>query len=224
MWQRIRLPRMDWSRDLGEISNTGQFSHISLQVQEASPRGITSGRAAHALFTRQELTKDEYGVGVHPWLDCTSEGEDDVILPEGDEVKEATLLFMRNSTSIALSTTVGSMEVRMTSLLEGKAGPLQNSPSRLPGIHPVGWWGRPSSRLVYWWLIMLSIVNGMLEQYESRCKYHMGNAEALNGPQLWEMVQLVQNCLNGPIGPKLSKWSKMVRNDQMVQNGQNRQK
>ena len=117
---------------LGVNFNMGQTPHISLQVQEASPNGIKSRRAAHALFTRQESTKDEYGVGVHPWLDCTSEGEDDVILPEGDEVKEASLLFTRKSTQIALSTTVGSLEVRMRALLEGKAGPLKKLSSRLP--------------------------------------------------------------------------------------------
>ena len=121
---------------LGDNFNTGQTPHITLQVQEASSNGIKSGRAAHALFTRQELAKDKYGVGVLPWLDCTAEGEDDVVMPDGDEVKEAMMLFMRMSTSIALSTTVGSLEVRMRSLLEGKAGPLKNSPHVFPKFTP----------------------------------------------------------------------------------------
>ena len=117
---------------LAENYNTGQTPHISLQVQEASPNGIKSGRAAHALFTRQELPNDGYGVGVLAWLDCTAEGEEDVILPEGDEVKEATIMMMRKSTVAALSTTVASLEVRMRSLVEGKAGPLRNPPHVFP--------------------------------------------------------------------------------------------
>ena len=76
------------------------------------------------------MTKDEHGVGILPWLDCAAEGDDDVILPDCDEMKEATLLFMRKSTSIALSTTVGSLEVRMRSL------PLKNSPHVIPEFTP----------------------------------------------------------------------------------------
>ena len=121
---------------LGENANCATTPHISLQVHEAASNGIKLGRAAYALFTRQELVKDGYGVGVIPWLDCTAEGEDEVILPDGDEVKEATMRFMRKSTSAALSTTVGSLEVRMRSLLEGRLAPLKNPPQVFPEFVP----------------------------------------------------------------------------------------
>ena len=75
-------------------------------------------------------------MAVIPWLDCTAEGEEDVILPDGDEVKEATLRLMRKSTAAALSTTVASIEVRMRTLLEGKAGPLKNPPHVFPEFSP----------------------------------------------------------------------------------------
>ena len=121
---------------LGENANTLHTPHISLQVHEASPNGTKSGRAAHALFTRKELPKDEYGVGVLAWLDCSAEGEDDVILPDGDEVKEATLRLMRMSTAAALSTMAANLEVRMRTLLEGKARPLSNPPHVFPEFSP----------------------------------------------------------------------------------------
>ena len=94
---------------------------------------MRAGRAAHALFTRQELASDGYRVGCLAWLDCTAEGEDDVIIPGGDEIKEATLLFMRNSTAVALSTTVASIETRIRALVEGQA--VQGK--KLPHVFPV---------------------------------------------------------------------------------------
>ena len=121
---------------LGENANTLQTPHISLQVHEASPNGTKSGRAAHALFTRKELPKDDYGVGVLAWLDCSAEGEEDVILPDGDEVKEATLMLMRRSTAAALSTMAANLEVRMKALVEGKARPLSNPPHVFPEFAP----------------------------------------------------------------------------------------
>ena len=121
---------------LGENANSSHTPHITLQVQEASPNGVKAGRAGHALFSRQELANDGYGVGVLPWLDCTAEGEDDVILPEADEVKEATIRFLRDSTAAALSTTVASMEVRVRALLDGKGAPLRNPPHVFPEFSP----------------------------------------------------------------------------------------
>ena len=118
---------------LGDKSNCLQTPHISLQVHEASTNGVRAGRAAHALFTRQELASDGYRVGCLAWLDCTAEGEDDVIIPGGDEIKEATLLFMRNSTAVALSTTVASIETRIRALVEGQA--VQGK--KLPHVFPV---------------------------------------------------------------------------------------
>ena len=121
---------------LKEHANSLQTPHITLQVQEASPNGVKTGRAAHALFTRRELANNGYGVAVLAWLDCSAEGLDDVVLPDGDELKEATLRMMRQSTAQARSTTVGSLETRMRSLLAGKAGPLQNPPHVFPEFAP----------------------------------------------------------------------------------------
>ena len=84
----------------------------------------------------EELPGDGYGIAVLPWLDCTAEGEEEVIMPEGDEVKEATLRLMRKSTAAALSTTVASLEVRMRALLEGKAAPLRNPAQVFPEFVP----------------------------------------------------------------------------------------
>ena len=111
---------------LGEKSSCNQTPHITIQVQEVKPNGGRTGRAAHAMFTRRELATDGYGVGCLAWLDCSAEGEEEVILPGGDEVKEATLRFMRDSTSGALSTTVLSLETRMRALMAGKAAPCKN--------------------------------------------------------------------------------------------------
>ena len=121
---------------LGEHANCLQTPHISLQVQEVSPNGVKAGRAAHALFTRQELANDGYGLACLPWLECSAEGEDEAIMPEGDEVKEAMLKLMKKSTAAALSTTVKSLEVRVRALLEGKAAPLKNSPLVFPDFSP----------------------------------------------------------------------------------------
>lgn len=121
---------------LGENANCASTPHITLQVQEASSNGVKAGRAGHALFSRQELPNDGYGIGVLPWLDCTAEGEDEVILPEGDDVKEATIRFLRESTAAALSTTVASLEVRVRALVEGKGAPIRNPPHVFPEFSP----------------------------------------------------------------------------------------
>ena len=121
---------------LGENANSAHTPHITLQVKEVSPNGGQTGRAALALFTRQELPGDGFGLAVLPWLDCTAEGEEEAVLPDGDEVKEATLRFLREATALALSTTVGSLEVRMRALLEGKGAPLRNAPQVFPEYAP----------------------------------------------------------------------------------------
>ena len=121
---------------LGEHASSLLTPHITLQVQEVSANGVKAGRAAHALFTRRELANDGYGMGVLPWLECSAEGVEDVTLPDGDEVKEATLCMLRKSTAAALSTTVASLETRMRSLLAGKAGPLKNPPHVFPEFSP----------------------------------------------------------------------------------------
>ena len=121
---------------LGDNANSPNTPHIVLQAKEASPNGVSSGRAVHALFTRRELPKDGFGIAVIPWLDCTAEGEEEVIMPEGDEVKEATISLMRKSTASALSTTVASMEARIRALLEGKGAPLKHPPHVFPEFAP----------------------------------------------------------------------------------------
>ena len=121
---------------LGDQANSLMTPHITLQVQEVRPNGVRAGRAAHALFTRRELANDGFGIGVIPWLECSAEGAEDVILPDGDEVKEATLRFMRKSTAAALSTTVASIETRMRALAAGKQGPLKNPEHVFPEFSP----------------------------------------------------------------------------------------
>ena len=129
--------RGDLRQRLGENANTAQTPHFTLAIQEAAPNGGKStAKAALALFTRQELAEDGYGIAVIPWLDCSAEGEEDVVLPSGDEVKEATMLFMRKSTALVAATTIASLETRMRNLLAGKAAPAKNPPHVFPTFSP----------------------------------------------------------------------------------------
>ena len=110
--------------------------HITLPIHEAMPHGVaTAGRAAHAVFSRQELPSDGYGLGILPWLDCSAEGED-AIMPSSDELKEATLLFMRKSTASAVATTPLVMENRMEALVAGKPVVPRNQPQIFPEFTP----------------------------------------------------------------------------------------
>ena len=129
--------RGDLRQRLGENANTAQTPHFTLAIQEAAPNGGKStAKAALALFTRQELAEDGYGIAVIPWLDCSAEGEEDVVLPSGDEVKEATMMFMRKSTALVAATTIASLETRMRNLLAGKAAPAKNPPHVFPTFSP----------------------------------------------------------------------------------------
>ena len=106
--------------------------HITLPIHEAMPHGVaTAGRAAHAVFSRQELSSDGYGIGVLPWLDCAAEG-DGALMPSSDEIKEATLLFLRQSMASASATTSLAMETRMEAVVAGKPVGPKNAPHVFP--------------------------------------------------------------------------------------------
>lgn len=103
-------------------------------MTEAAPHGIKAGRAVHALFTQRELASDGFGIAVLPWLDVTAEGLDDAMLPESEEVKEALLRMMRDSTRIAPATMANTIEARVRSLIAGNPGAsrTQNPPHVFP--------------------------------------------------------------------------------------------
>ena len=69
-----------------------------------------------------------------PWLDVTAEGMEDAILPESEELKEATLRLMRDSTKIAPATMANTIEARVRSLIAGGPGAsrVQNPPHVFP--------------------------------------------------------------------------------------------
>ena len=107
---------------LGGESGSRTAPHITLAIHEAVPHGVkTVARAVHAVFSRQEQRGDGFGFGVIPWLECSADGEEGAILPTSDEFKEATLLFLRQSSAGAVATTPQSIEARMEALVAGKA-------------------------------------------------------------------------------------------------------
>ena len=71
-----------------------------------APHGVNAGRAGHVLFTHKELPKDGFGFGVIPWIDVAAEGVEGAMLPESEDLKEATLRFLRASTTM-VATRVG---------------------------------------------------------------------------------------------------------------------
>ena len=95
-------------------------------MTEAVSHGVNAGRAAHALFSHRELPKDGFGMGVVPWIDVTAEGVDGAMLPESEDLKEATLRFMRASTTMVATTTAAAIEQRVASLLAGQGIPPRN--------------------------------------------------------------------------------------------------
>ena len=126
---------------------------IVTQVHEMVPYPNTkAGRAALALFTRQEQPTDDYGFGVIPWLDVTAEGEEDATLPDSDDLKEAILRFMRSSTSTATATTAAAMETRVKAVIDGKAVAPKHPAHVFPefqaseagGRLHTGWWRFPT--------------------------------------------------------------------------------
>ena len=92
-------------------------------MTEASSHGVKAGRAGHAVFSHKELPKDGFGFAVVPWIDVTAEGVDGAMLPLSEDLKEATLRFMRSSTAMASTTTAGSLEQRVATLLAGRGAP-----------------------------------------------------------------------------------------------------
>ena len=86
--------KADIKNKLKNDASSNIAPHITLPIHEAMPHGVAAaGRAAHAVFSRQELPSDGYGLGVLPWLDCSAEG-DDAIMPSSDEIKEATTIYI----------------------------------------------------------------------------------------------------------------------------------
>ena len=57
-------------------------------------------------------------------------------MPSSDELKEATLLFMRKSTASAVATTPLVMENRMEALVAGKPVVPRNQPQIFPEFSP----------------------------------------------------------------------------------------
>ena len=138
----------DLKNRLGNEASSHLAPHITLPIHEAMPHGVTTaGRAAHAVFSRQELPTDGFGFGVLPWLECSAEGEEGVVLPSSDEYKENTLLFLRQSTASAVTTTPKTMENKMEALVAGKPVTPANPPHKFPEfVHseetpeaPTGW-------------------------------------------------------------------------------------
>ena len=95
-------------------------------MAEVAPHGVNAGRAGHVLFTHKELPKDGFGFGVIPWIDVTAEGVDGAMFPESEDLKEATLRFLRASTTMVATTTAAAMEQRVVSLLAGQGIPPRN--------------------------------------------------------------------------------------------------
>ena len=120
---------------LGANHNSSLTPHITLQLAEATPlpNMPSSGRSAHALLTRQEQEGEEFGMGVVPWLDVTAEGVADAVMPEPEDMKEATLRFMRSSATTAVATTAAAMEKRMRALEAGTSA----APRNLANVFPV---------------------------------------------------------------------------------------
>ena len=127
----------DLKNRLGNDASSHLTPHITLPIHEAMPHGVTTaGRAAHAVFSRKELASDGYGFGVIPWLECSAEGEEGVILPSSDEYKESTLLFLRQAMASAVTTLPKTMENRMGALAAGKPAMPSNPPQVFPEFIP----------------------------------------------------------------------------------------
>ena len=108
-------------------SNSLLTPHIGLHLNERIPTNLaTAGRSIYGAFSRQEQVGDGYRIGVIPWIDVTAEGEEDAILPESDDIKEALLRFMRLSTCSVMATTVAAMESRVRAVAAGNATKLKN--------------------------------------------------------------------------------------------------
>ena len=133
---------------LGDDATSHLAPHITLPIHEVMPHGVAvAGKALHAVFSRQELAADGYGFGVIPWLDCSAEGEEAATMPSSEEYKEATLMFLRQSTANAMPTTPQTIEARMVALVAGKSAvpktPQQIFPEFTPAEEeeatPRGW-------------------------------------------------------------------------------------
>ena len=128
--------KADIKTRLGGDASSNVAPHITLPIHEAMPHGVAAaGRAAHAVFSRQELPSDGFGFGVIPWMDCSAEGEG-AVMPSSDEFKESTLLFLRKSTASAVPTNPQAMETRMEALVAGRPVVPKNPPHVFPEFSP----------------------------------------------------------------------------------------
>ena len=124
-------------QSLGANSNSHITPHITQQRHEELPYPNTkTGRAAYAIFTRQEQERDGYGVAVRPWIDVTAEGEEDAVSPDPDDLKESVLRPMRDSTTAATATMAVAIGARMRAVAAGTAQPPRNLPHVFPEFQP----------------------------------------------------------------------------------------
>ena len=121
---------------LGAHHNSNLTPHITLQLSQVEPLAGASGRHAHVLLTRQEQEGEGFGMGVIPWLDVTAEGEDDAVMPDSEDVKEATLRFMRGSATSATTTTGAAIEKRTRALEAGTLTAPRNLAHCFPEYQP----------------------------------------------------------------------------------------
>ena len=123
-----------------------------MQVGEVAPHhGVNAGRAGHAMFTHKEMPKDGFGFGVVPWINVTAEGVEGAMLPESEDLKQATLRFMRASTTMVATTTAAAIEQRVVSLLAGQGIPPRNPAHIFPPYTapPMGSGAPPFTQGIY---------------------------------------------------------------------------
>ena len=121
---------------LGANHNSNLTPHITLQLSEVDPNGAAKGRAATARLTRQEQAGEDVGFGVIPWIDVTAEGEEDAVLPDSDDLKEAVMMFMRKSASSATATTAAAVEQRVRAVVAGTGIPPKGQAFAFPPFEP----------------------------------------------------------------------------------------
>ena len=101
---------------IGNNYQGNAIPHISLQVYPQAHSGARSGRSVLASMTRQEQEQDGFGFGVIPWCDVTADGEEKATVPDAEDLREATLRFMRSSMMLANATTAALYDVRIAAI------------------------------------------------------------------------------------------------------------
>ena len=96
-----------------------------------------SGRSVLASMTRQEQEQDGFRFGVIPWCDVTADGEEEATVPDAEDLREATLRFMRSSMTLAIATTAVLYDVRIAAIRNGTIAQLRKDPHVFPGFTPL---------------------------------------------------------------------------------------